>query len=95
VLGQVTSGGATQLAGLRIFLFPGVMPLSPYAYVNANGEFLFRLPQLRTTFSGGAITNTATLNVVCLDPANTPVVIAPASVNLTFGRVRELALTVP
>lgn len=96
VVGRIASGGVTPLDGLRMFVFTGgVAPATPYAYANELGEFLFRLPLAKTSFSGVSVTTHALFNVECLDSTNAVVPIVPASIDLVFGRSHDIGFSVP
>jgi len=102
VVGRVNSiGGTTAVARLRlkIWLFGSPLPATPYAYTDDTGDFLFRLPALKGSVSGGIVISTADLALdVRLPPAYvTPV--APAAPPIPFtvnlGRVSTLQIDVP
>jgi hypothetical protein len=98
VTGRIVSAGATNVEGLRVFLFdpPGPPPPSPYAYTDANGEFLFRLPGLRARMSGAVPVVTAPLDVEIRDPLLalvSPVV--PSSIVVDLGRSSVFEFDVP
>jgi hypothetical protein len=99
VLGRVeSSGGATVVAGLKVFLFPwpGPAPVSPYAYSNENGEFLFRLPALKGSVSGTTVVSKADLGIAVRDATNTVVSVTPAgSFAVPLGKVSVLRFTAP
>lgn len=98
ITGRIISGGVTNVDGLRVFLFepPGPAPVSPYAYTNAAGEFLFRLPQLRARMSGTVPVITATLNIEIRDPTSALVApVNPGSVVADLGRLSFFEFTVP
>ncbi len=97
VVGRIeSSGGVSDPAGLRVFLFdpPPPPPPSPYAYSDEAGDFLFRLPRLRGSVSGGMAVTQATLAVAVRRGA-TPVPVNPATVNVPLGRISVVELTVP
>lgn len=98
VTGRIVSGGATNVDGLRVFLFepPGPAPVTPYAYANVHGEFLFRLPQLHARMSGAVPVVTATLNIEIRDQVNVPVApLNPGAVVVDLGRSSLFEFTVP
>jgi hypothetical protein len=98
VVGRILSGGGTNVDGLRVFLFepPGPVPVSPYAYTNVNGEFLFRLPQLHAHMAGTVPVVTTTLNIEIRDQVNAPVSpVNPGSVAVDLGRSSLFEFTVP
>jgi hypothetical protein len=98
VTGRIISGGATNVDGLRVFLFepPGPAPVTPYAYTNAAGEFLFRLPQLQARMSGSTPVITATLNIEVRDSSNALIApVNPASMVVDLGRSALFEFTVP
>lgn len=98
VIGRVISAGVTDITNLRIFLFelPGSPPLSPYAYTNVNGEFLFRLPQLRAHMSGSTPVLTTNLGIQILDNTNAVVApVTPASFTVGFGSTTFMQINVP
>jgi hypothetical protein len=98
VVGRIITAGATNVEGLRIFLFqpPGPAPATPYAYTNEFGEFLFRLPQLHAQMSGGIAILTATLNIEIRDPALALVApVNPGSIIVNLGRLSMFEFNVP
>ena len=100
VVGTVRSAGANPIAGLRLKIWTGTAlpPASPYAYTGAGGEFVFRLPGLRT--SPAAISVTLFVEVT-LPPTYTTAVpvgaMAPFTVPLSVrpGRVVNVTFTIP
>lgn len=84
----VSSGGAANAAGLRLFLFepPGPAPATPYAWTDGAGDFLFRLPSLKAGVSGGVVVSDRTLNVGVFDGA-VSVAVTPNTITLPLGRV--------
>jgi hypothetical protein len=101
VVGRVTTGGVTGIARLRIKIWPSGSPLpaTPYTYTDDAGEFLFRLPALKGSVSGGVVTSTASLALdVRLPPAyTTPVVPTAPTIpfTVTLGRVSTVQIDVP
>ncbi len=98
VIGRIISGGATNVDGLRVFLFepPGPPPASPFAYTNAAGEFLFRLPQLHAHMSGAVSVITATLDIEIRDPVFALVApVIPGSILVDLGRTSLFEFNVP
>jgi hypothetical protein len=102
IVGRVSStGGTTAVARLRVKLWPSgsPMPASPYAYTDDAGEFLFRLPALTGSVSGGVVVSTADLALdVRLPPAYvTPVApTAPAiPFTVSLGQASTLQIDVP
>ncbi len=96
VVGRIASGGVNDPAGLRVFLFepPGPPPPEPYAYSDEAGDFVFRLPLLRGSVSGGMAVTEASLGVA-VRRNGTPVTVNPATVNVPLGRISVVELTVP
>jgi hypothetical protein len=93
-----SSGGATAVSGLKVILFvwPGPVPASPYAYTNANGDFLFRLPGLKGSVSGMTVVSTADLGIEVRDPSNAVIPVSPVSVfGVPLGRTSVLRFTAP
>jgi hypothetical protein len=98
VTGRIISGGATNVDGLRVFLFepPGPVPATPYAYTNGSGEFLFRLPQLHARMSGAVPIVTATLDIEIRDPILALVApVIPGNVVVDLGRSSVFEFNVP
>jgi hypothetical protein len=103
VVGTVRSGGANPIDRLRLRLWTGggLPPAAPYAYTDALGEFVFRLPRL-VTAAGPPVVTTAQLDVeIRLPPAYA--VAAPVAaaapfaipLSVTLGRVTTVTLTIP
>ena len=98
VIGRITSGGATNVAALRVRLFvpPGPPPVRPYTYTDSNGEFFFRLPQLKARMSGSTPILTATLGVEIRDALNAIVSpVNPGSIVVNLGSSTLFEFTVP
>jgi hypothetical protein len=101
VVGHVKTAGTTAIAGLRIKIWPSgsPMPATPYAYTDDAGEFLFRLPALKGSVSGGVVTSSASLALdVRLPPAYvTPVVptVPPIPFTVTLGGISTVQIDVP
>jgi hypothetical protein len=102
IVGLVRSAGAiTPLSLLRVKMWPAPapMPATPYAYTDSLGQFLFRLPGLKGSVSGGVVTSTVSVNLdIRLPPAYvTPVgPTAPAlPFTISLGQVTTLSISVP
>jgi len=102
VVGRVnSSGGMTAVARLRLRIWPSGSPLpaTPYTYTDDAGDFLFRLPQLKSSVSGGIVTSTANLALdVRLPPAYAASVVPtapPLPFTVNLGRVSTLQIDVP
>jgi hypothetical protein len=96
VIGRVAStGGVTDIHGLRVDLFepPGPAPASPYASTNESGDFVFRLPGLRAGMSGGTAVSDVTLTVE-LSRGGASVVVNPNTITVPLGRISVVELTV-
>jgi len=98
ITGRVVSAGATNVDGLRVFLLepPGPPPPSPYAYTNAAGEFLYRLPRLQARMSGSVPVLTATLNIEIRDLTSALVTpVTPGNIVADLGRSSLFEFQVP
>jgi hypothetical protein len=100
IVGTVRSVGATPIAALRIRIWPSALPMpaTPYAYTDASGGFVFRLPGLKKV-SGGAVSTTASLTLDIRLPPLHAVAVAPTAPTLPFtvrlGQVTTLDISVP
>jgi hypothetical protein len=88
VVGRVVPAApGLSVAGLRVVLSVGPPPLdAPYAYTDAHGEFLFRLPTLVAQLVGGVVSTTETLTITASDGG--AVTVAPATFTVTLGQVQ-------
>jgi hypothetical protein len=93
------SNGAT-VAGFQVFLFKeGTAPLK-YARPDAQGEFLFRLPELKGDVTGTTVTSTADIGVQVLDLTNSPLTVlqppgpAPNAFNVALGKLSVVTFSV-
>jgi hypothetical protein len=84
VRGQIRSAAALPVAGLKIVMWPGaaVTPPAgtPFTRSNANGEFLFRFPLLKS--AGGS-----PFHIRLNDGA---IGVSPASPSVVFGRTQMI-----
>jgi hypothetical protein len=93
-------GGITAVAGLRLKIWPSGSPLpaTPYTYTDEAGEFLFRLPDLKGSISGGVVTSTADLALDVRRPPAYVAPVAPTAPTIPFivnlGRVNALQIDV-
>lgn len=109
ILATVKSAGATTVEKLKIKMWTGggPAPVAPYAYTNASGEALFRLPDLKTVV-GGVISATATLNLdIRVPPAPYVAAVVPTQIKseagvvlplpfpLRLGQVATLQISIP
>ena len=93
VVAVVKSAGATPIERLRVRLWTGLgpPPVSPYAYTNAAGEVLFRLPDLKTVV-GGVISTTSMLNLEIRVPPAYAATVVPTQIRTDAGAVLPLPL---
>lgn len=86
--GRVTSSGASPIAGLKISIWVDgtPMPASPYTYSDDRGEFVFRLPDLKTV-TGGVIAATASLQIDLALPPLFVTSAAPLQITTDAGAV--------
>ena len=97
VVGRIVStGGLTGVPGLLVDMFepPGPAPVTPYASADDSGDFVFRLPGLRGSISGGTVISQVTLTVE-VSEGGTSVVVNPNTITVPLGRVSVVELTVP
>jgi hypothetical protein len=98
VVGRVVSASAAPVAGLRVALFkpPGAPPAAPYTRTDARGEFLFRLPHLRGSASGGVVVSKAAVAAEVRDASNNPLAVTPAGPqDVPLGKASVLTFGVP
>lgn len=91
VVATVKSAGATPIGRLRVKLWAGLgpPPVSPYAYTDASGEFLFRLAELKTVV-GGVISTTAMVNIEIRVPPTYATAVVPTQIRTDAGAVLPL-----
>ncbi|MEO8679785.1 MAG: hypothetical protein ABI665_12105 [Vicinamibacterales bacterium] len=108
VVGRFISAGVSPIAGLKltIWLDGTPMPPAPYAYSNERGEFVYRLPALKTV-NGGVIAATASLQLDVRLPPAYAAPVAPTQIQtldgvvlavpfaLALGRVTTLTIALP
>ena len=108
VAGRITSGGASPRAGLKITIWRdgSPMPPSPYTYSDDRGEFVFRLPDLKTVV-GGVIAAAASLRINLALPPLFTTSVAPVQIttdagvvlgvpfSIDLGRVANLTIALP
>jgi hypothetical protein len=95
IVARLVSAGSTPIEAVRATIWPdgSPMPAFPYAYSDARGEFVYRLPALKTVV-GGVITPTANLLIdLRLPPAYTAVVL-PTQVTSDTGAVLGIPFSV-
>jgi hypothetical protein len=95
LVAHVKSAGANPVANLRIKIWAGLgpPPASPYAYTDAAGDVLFRLPDLKTVV-GGVISTTVNLNLEIRVPPLYAVTVAPTQIRTDTGAVLPLPMNV-
>lgn len=91
VVAVVKTAGATSIEKLMVKLWTGLgpPPVSPYAYTDASGEFLFRLAELKTVV-GGVISTTATVNIEIRVPPTYAAAVVPTQIKTDAGAVLPL-----
>jgi hypothetical protein len=95
IIGRFTSGGVSPIAPLKttIWLDGTPMPPAPYSYSTDRGEFVHRLPTLKTVV-GGVVTPTASLRIhIALPPLYTTAV-GPAQITTDIGVVLAVPFSV-
>jgi hypothetical protein len=108
IVGRLVSAGANPTSRLKVTIWPDGLPVppSPYTYSNDRGEFVCRLPDLKTV-NGGTVSPDALLQIdLRLPPAHVVAVLptqiatdagvilgSPSLVRL--GRVTNLTISVP
>lgn len=101
VAGRVVHAGPAPQApapDVRVRLFTPALPPpgTPYAYTNAAGEFVYRLPGSRLSISGGVLIDTANLNVTVRNAADTAgFVPSPAVFPARLGQMNEITIEIP
>ena len=100
VTGRVlhTAPPLAPAVGMRVRLSTPVIPPAgtAYAYTNAQGEFVYRLPGLRMSISGGIPVTTATLNVEIRDAADVAGFPAnPSTIVVRLGETNEATIEIP
>ena len=100
VIGRLLHTGPplAPAVGMRVRLSTPVIPPpgTAYAYSKANGEFVYRLPGLRMSISGGIPVRTATLNVEIRDAADVvsfPAI--PSTIVVRLGETNETTIEIP
>jgi hypothetical protein len=96
IVATIKSAGATTVENLRIKIWsgPGPAPVQPYAYTNASGEALFRLPDLKMVVAG-VISSIATLHLeIRVPPAPYAVAVVPTQIKTETGVVLPLPFPV-
>jgi hypothetical protein len=100
VMGRLLHAGPPPQApapDMRVRLFTPALPPpgTPYAYTNANGEFVYRFPGLRMSLSGGVLIDTVTLNIAVRNAADTigfsP---APPGFAVRLGQTNETSIEI-
>jgi hypothetical protein len=108
ILGRLVSAGATPTAGLKVTIWRDgtSMPATPYTYSNNAGEFVFRLPGLKSV-NGGTVSTTAPLLIDLRLPPTHGVAVVPSQVltdagvvlgtpaSVPLGRVTNLTISLP
>lgn len=95
LVAHVKSAGANPVASLRIRIWAGLgpPPLTPYAYTDAAGDVLFRLPDLKSVV-GGVISTTASLSLEIRVPPLYAVAVLPTQIRTDAGVVLTLPMNV-
>lgn len=98
IRGRITRPPGADAGGLRVVLYAAgqLVPSSPYARTDARGEFLFRLPLLKTSLAGGVVASTRSLDVQVRDASDSVLAVDPVGPHaVPLGRtsVLELAVT--
>jgi hypothetical protein len=99
IVGRVTNAtGPVPALKVRMGKAPGPLPAAPYTYTSDSGEFVIRLPGLKTV-NGGVPTTTASLLIELLVPPAYAVTVAPTApvfpITVRLGQVTTLQITVP
>jgi hypothetical protein len=96
VIGRCVSAGVSPIASLRVTLWlDGTpMPPAPYAYSNGRGEFVFRLPTLKTV-NGGTTSSTATLQIDVRLPPTYAATVTPTQIRTLDGVVLGIPFALP
>lgn len=102
VIGSVRTAAGAAAAGYRVTLGEAPIPAAaPYAYTDAAGDFLMRLPNVRTLSPppGSVIRAAAPLSVEIRSPPAFAALIAPTSpafpLPVAIGRPSTLFITIP
>lgn len=108
IVGRFISAGASPISQLKVTVWPDGAPIpsSPYTYSNDRGEFVCRLPELKTV-AGGVISPTASLRLDVRTPPLYTTAVAPTQITrsdgavlvvpfpLAVGAVTELSIALP
>lgn len=99
IVGRVTNAsGPVPALKVRMGKAPGPLPATPYTYTSDSGEFVVRLPSLKTV-NGGVPTTTASILIELLVPPAYAVTVAPTApvfpISVRLGQVTTLQITVP
>ncbi|HEY3857293.1 MAG TPA: hypothetical protein VGO67_23155 [Verrucomicrobiae bacterium] len=87
VVGTVVSATNQNVTGLKVILLDSALPpppIPPYTRTDGLGQFLFRLPNLR---SGPTPNATSTLNVQVLNAGNSTLITNPTTLTAPIGFV--------
>ncbi len=95
LVASLVSAGATPVAGLKVTVWPdgSPMPATPYTYSNGDGEFVTRLPDLKSV-SGGVISTTAALRIDLKLPPAYVLTAVPTQIKTDTGVVLGMPFSV-
>jgi hypothetical protein len=95
IVGRFTSGGMTPTSALKVTIWPDGLPMppAPYTYSNEHGEFVYRLPDLKTV-NGGVISTTASLQIDLKTPPTYVTSVAPTQIATDLGVVLAVPFAV-
>jgi hypothetical protein len=96
IVARCVSGGATPIDALRVTIWPAgaPQPPSPYTYTTGHGEFVYRLPDLKTV-NGGVISTTASLDLNIRTPPTYIGTVVPTQIRTDLGVVIATPFAVP
>jgi hypothetical protein len=108
IVARCVSAGVTAIAALKVSIWPAGTPepASPYTYTSDRGEFVYRLPDLKTV-NGGVISMTASLDMTIRTPPLYAGTVVPTQIKtdlgaviavpfaVLLGRVTNLTITLP
>jgi hypothetical protein len=96
IVARCVSGGITPIGALKITIWPAgaPQPAVPYTYTTDRGEFVYRLPDLKTV-NGGVISTTASLDLNIRTPPAYVGTVVPTQIRTDLGVVIAAPFAVP
>jgi hypothetical protein len=96
IVAHLTTAGVTPIARLKVTVWVDgtPMPPSPYTYSNDAGEFVYRLPDLKTV-NGGVISTTASMRLELKIPPAYVASVAPTQIKTDAGALLAVPFAIP